>query len=237
LSLARLLDEHRPKRRRDLTREQILAWADAHHAATGRWPNGKSGPVAAAPGETWDKIDQALRHGYSGLPSGSSLARLLRSPRARRRSGFTLGQILAWGRAHHAATGRWPTSRSGPVAAAPGETWKRINYVLVRGSQSLPSGLSLARLFRHPFIWPRPRLTVEQVLAWSEAHRAATGQLPNCATGAIPGAPGETWSNIDKALREGHRGLPSGMTLRELLVGRRDPRPTGHRRGKPSRRA
>ena len=34
-----------------LSVEQILAWADAHHARTGRWPNHKSGPIAEAPDE------------------------------------------------------------------------------------------------------------------------------------------------------------------------------------------
>jgi hypothetical protein len=60
-----------------LTVEQILAWADAHHARTGRWPNTGSGPVASAPGEVWGNINIALAWGYRGLPRGGSLARLL----------------------------------------------------------------------------------------------------------------------------------------------------------------
>ena len=36
-----------------LTIDQILAWADAHHAAHGRWPTITSGPVPAEPGLTW----------------------------------------------------------------------------------------------------------------------------------------------------------------------------------------
>jgi hypothetical protein len=64
---------HRPA----LTVEQILAWADAHHARTGRWPGAHSGPIADAPGETWGKIEGALYDGYRGLPGGDSLAKLL----------------------------------------------------------------------------------------------------------------------------------------------------------------
>jgi hypothetical protein len=60
-----------------LTVEQVLAWADAYRARTGRWPAAGSGPVPKAPGETWAGIDQALRGGGRGLPGGYSLARLL----------------------------------------------------------------------------------------------------------------------------------------------------------------
>jgi hypothetical protein len=67
------MGRHRPP----LTVGQILAWADAHHARTGEWPTAFSGPVADAPGEKWDYLDQALRNGHRGLPGGDSLPRLL----------------------------------------------------------------------------------------------------------------------------------------------------------------
>jgi hypothetical protein len=60
-----------------LTVGQILAWADAHKARTGRWPAAASGPIPGAPGETWVKINAALYVGRRGLPRGSSLSRLL----------------------------------------------------------------------------------------------------------------------------------------------------------------
>jgi hypothetical protein len=71
-----------------LTVEQILAWADAHHARAGAWPACRSGPVPEAPGEAWASIDSALRHGYRGLPGGDSLARLLNRHRGRRGHGW-----------------------------------------------------------------------------------------------------------------------------------------------------
>jgi hypothetical protein len=61
-----------------------LAWADAHHARTGRWPHRYSGLVLEAPGESWDRINGALREGHRGLPGGDSLAKLL----DRHRRGF-----------------------------------------------------------------------------------------------------------------------------------------------------
>ena len=61
-----------------LTIGQVLAWADAHRAATGAWPRASSGTVRDAPHVgTWSAIDQALARGRHGLPGGSSLARLL----------------------------------------------------------------------------------------------------------------------------------------------------------------
>ena len=65
------------RKRAPLTAEQVLAWADAHFARTGRWPSKYSGPLADAPGETWEKINAALSNGYWGLPGGDSLAKLL----------------------------------------------------------------------------------------------------------------------------------------------------------------
>src|SRR5262249_22002209 len=122
----------RPRRRPEpLNIETIRAWAEAHRATTGNWPNALSGPVADAPGETWFNVNQALYKGLRGLPCGSSLRRLLGPPvpgahvyGARPR--LTLTQILAWGDAHYAATGRWPRTNSGAIPGAPGETWKNI---------------------------------------------------------------------------------------------------------------
>jgi hypothetical protein len=77
-----------------LTVEQILAWADAHHASTGRWPHTKSGPVEGAPGEVWATIDSLLAWGRRGLPRGSTLTRLLhehgRRPEGRRGAAMKL---------------------------------------------------------------------------------------------------------------------------------------------------
>ena len=49
------------------TEEQILAWADAHHRQTGKWPIPESGPISDAPEETWYAVNSALkcRHAWS----------------------------------------------------------------------------------------------------------------------------------------------------------------------------
>jgi pyrroloquinoline quinone (PQQ) biosynthesis protein C len=139
--------------RTELTVEQILAWADQHHAHIGRWPRTESGPVCGAAGETWSGLNLALAKGRRGLPAGDTLARLLarerQAGRARRRP-LTVEQILAWADEHHAQLGRWPGENSGRVTAAPREDWNAINRALRQGLRGLPGADSLARLLaRH----------------------------------------------------------------------------------------
>ena len=68
----------RPEDLPPLTLEQILGWADEHHARTGRWPNATSGPVHPMPGETWSGIVRALKRGERGLSVNRPLGDLIR---------------------------------------------------------------------------------------------------------------------------------------------------------------
>jgi hypothetical protein len=117
-----------------LTAARVLAWSDAHRRRIGAWPRARAGPVAAAPGETRRGIDQALRTGQRGLAGGLSLFRLLAERRGVRMRSYApplqRGRILAWARAHRRRTGAWPTAQSGPIAEAPGETWRAVSFAL-----------------------------------------------------------------------------------------------------------
>jgi hypothetical protein len=225
-SLARLLDEHRGVRNpRDLpalTLVQILAWADAHYDAHGEWPSGRAGRVAEAPDEDWGNIDLALRKGFRGLTRGMTLARLLTERRPEQRGRLTIARIRDWADHHRRLTGRWPYACAGSVLAAPDEDWHAINLALRDGRRGLPAGLSLKKLYGRTCDpaaqGRRPWLAVAQVLAWADAHRAAHGRWPTRTSGPIAGAPGEKWVNIDMALRNGRRGLPSGMSLTRLFA-------------------
>ena len=139
-------------RKPPLTVAQILAWADSHRAAHGRWPRTHSGEVGSAPGETWYAVDGALRAGCRGLPGGSSLARLLAAkrqvPNPKRLPPLTEGGILAWADAHRRRTGEWPKVKSGPVMGEPGETWYKLDLSLCLGLRGLPGGDTLRRLLR-----------------------------------------------------------------------------------------
>jgi hypothetical protein len=64
----------------------------------------------------------------------------------------------------------------------------------------------------------KPRLSVEQILAWADAHRQRTGCWPRPDSGPIRQAPSENWGAINAALCRGLRGLPGGDCLSRLLV-------------------
>ncbi len=152
-SLGRLLAQRRGYRYQPdlpiMTEALILDWADAHFDRTGCWPFVRSGPIVDAPGETWNRVDNALIRGQRGLPGGNSLADLLQKHQRRRNfmnlPPLTPPQILRWAKAHFRRTGRWPTVRSGPIVEAPGETWCGVHGALVAGRRGLSGGSSLAR--------------------------------------------------------------------------------------------
>jgi hypothetical protein len=79
---------------------------------------------------------------------------------------------------------------------------------------------------------PPPPLTVGQILAWADAHKARVGRWPTAASGPVAGAPGEVWAHINNALARGNRGLPRGGSLVRLLArhGRAAARPAGEGR-------
>jgi hypothetical protein len=230
ISLAVLLALERGVRNQtsipDLTRKQILAWADAHHRRTGKWPTQLSGSIPESPADTWMAVDMALRAGNRGLRRGSSLARLLAARRGRRNHvdlpPLSKKKILAWAHQHHARTRRWPTRHSGPVVDAPGERWDLINNALYAGYRGLAGGSSLVRLLMQkrgvrndPL--PLGPLTEEQIRRWAARHLERTGSLPKYYSGPIADAPDETWGGVDNAFQKGRRGLTRGCSLAKLL--------------------
>jgi hypothetical protein len=229
-SLARLLNEHRGVRHSKLlpplTQEQVLAWADAHHEQTGRWPRRGDGPIAGTDGETWHAVESALVNGGRGLPGGSSLAQLLSEARGvrniHRLPDLTVPQVLAWADSHHARTGRWPIAKSGPIPEAPGEPWHGVDNALARGRRGLPGGSSLPRLLQEHRgarnLKDLPRWTFRRIQELARAHYQRTGKWPTCSSGPVADAPGETWQAIDTALRVGVRGLARGSSLRHVLA-------------------
>jgi hypothetical protein len=233
--------------RRLLTVEQILGWADEHQARTGSWPKIETRDGGSLPlGEKWRNLDRALREGTRGLAGGSSLPRLLdrergvRNPKGLRL--LTEELIVRWARAHYRCSGEWPDLNAGPVGRTNGEQWKNIDAALRQGSRGLPGGDSLGKLLaRRMGVRTRaatPRLTVEMILRWADAHRAVRGRWPGVHCGPVLSAPGETWVAVNDALWRGTRGLPGGDSLFRLLVrhGRRDRRQQNTGREGPERR-
>lgn len=65
---------------------------------------------------------------------------------------------------------------------------------------------------------PGPLLTVSAILEAADAHRAQDGRLPTVRSArvALP-AGAASWKQVDRALREGWKGLPGGSSLARLL--------------------
>jgi hypothetical protein len=211
---------------------QILEWADAYYAQKGCYPRAGAGTVPGAPGESWGRINTALRYGFRSLPGGTTLKRLLAKHRGidanRKLPELSIAQILAWADAFHQAHGEWPTEASGPVEGALAITWAAIGVCLRKGGRGLEGGTTLRFLLtQHRGALERyksPPLTVEQILAWADDYRATHGCWPNPMAGRVAGTRRETWGSIDRALRQGRRGLPAGSALGLLLARHRDAR-------------
>ena len=192
---------------RQLTVEQILTWADAYHATNGRWPIAAPVSIAGVPGESWARIDQALRRRERGLSGYSSLARLLAACRgAGNLTGpprLRVDHILAWADSYHAAHGRWPIAAPVAVAVAPEESWEAIDQALRQGERGLPAGSSLTRLLaeRRGTRNRKGPPPLDQILAWADAFHAAHGRWPIAAPIPVAEAPEESWEKIDQALR------------------------------------
>jgi len=209
-----------------LTVSQILALADTHHRLYRAWPHGDYHRVIGLRGENWRKLDNALRLGLRGLPGGSSLARLLAEKRGVRNLGqlpkLTQKQILVWADAWRHRAGTWPTSESGLIPTAGGETWKSVDHALRLGSRGLAGGSSLARLLEARRevrnIQSLPRLSEKQILAWADAYHTKQRKWPTIKSGGVTQAPGETWSGINTALVGGRRGFRGGFSLPRLLA-------------------
>jgi hypothetical protein len=235
-SLARVLAEHRevanPADRPRLTVKEILAWADAHHARTGRWPGreDRQEQIPGSVGETWGSVTSALAIGLRGLPRGVSLPGLMAKHRGVRNVArlprLTIKQVLAWADAFRARTGRWPTDRSSPqtIPGTRGEQWRNVNAALHQGRRGFPGGYSLAQLLaEHRGVRNHmrlPRLSIQQILTWADAFHAKTGTWPtrDCSPQLIDGTHDERWSSVAKALWSGNRGLPGGSSLARLLA-------------------
>jgi superfamily II DNA or RNA helicase len=232
-TLAKLLAEKRgvrnPRSLPNLTIERILQWADEHYKKTGKWPNMKSGKVQGAPSEKWMNIHASLYAGTRGFPGDSSLAQLLAEKRGVRNPKdlpeLTIERVLEWADDHHEKTGKWPNRKSGILYGNPGETWGRINEYLYAGGRGLPGGSSLPNLLmekrgvRNPK--NLPDLTIESILKWADEHYKKTGKRPNANSGVVLSAPEENWQSVTNAIARGGRGLPSGLSMAQLLASKR----------------
>jgi hypothetical protein len=208
-----------------LTEDKIWKVAKAWKERTGKWPTLiTKGEIPELPGNTWIGVNAALSGGYRGLPGGSSLGALLASKGVLNRSSrvaLTEDKIWKVAKAWEKRTGKWPTSDTkGEIPELPGPTWATLNAALRWGSRGFPGGSSLSALLASRGVWnqcSKITLTEDQVWKVVRAWKERTGKWPTLETkGEIPEFIGATWAGINKALRDGRRGLPGGITLSGL---------------------
>jgi hypothetical protein len=213
-----------------LTASQILKWADAYKASTGRWPKGKSLDPIDGTADTWATVAAALRGGKRGLKK-VSLADLLAKYRGVRNHlrapAFTVAQILRWADRHKRETGAWPIAESGSIVGVKGEKWANVQAALSQGTRGMAGGDSLARLLeRERGVQNRLNptdLTVHQILEWADGFLEKEGKWPSAHSGSIDGTD-ETWSGVNASLERGKRGLKGGSSLAKLLAQERGTR-------------
>src|SRR5258708_33031320 len=71
---------------------------------------------------------------------------------------------------------------------------------------------------------PVPEITIDDVLAWADAHFAGHGRWPHAHSGPLPHGPLLNWRQVDNALRYGSFGLDKGSSLAKLLSAQRGAR-------------
>jgi hypothetical protein len=226
--LAQLLADERDFRNimnlPDLSIAQILRWADAYREAHGSWPDDRSGPIAGTAGETWRTVIDALFGGKRGLKK-STLQQVLARHRGRRNHmllpPYDEKTILRWADRYFARHGQWPRVHSGPVPGRRNDTWFKVSTALSVGLRGLPGGSSLAKLLMEKrgarYHAHRPAFSRTMIRKWAAAYKKKHGKLPSRESGRIAGSDGDTWRNVDLALRNGGRGLPGGSTLARFL--------------------
>jgi hypothetical protein len=69
-----------------------------------------------------------------------------------------------------------------------------------------------------------PELSEALILLWCDDFHRRNGRWPKQDSGPVPAALGENWRALDVALRNGHRGLPGGSSLAQLLAKHRGTR-------------
>jgi hypothetical protein len=73
-------------------------------------------------------------------------------------------------------------------------------------------------------MYTKKKVTISQILKWADDHHRRTGSWPKLASGPVVGAPEENWGSLNRALKDGRRGLAGNTTLAQLLADKRGAR-------------
>jgi hypothetical protein len=176
--------------------------------------------------ENWSTINGALNHGCRRLPGNDSIAKLLerngRKTNLLNQHNLTEDIILEACDKYNTITGKWPIAITKDlVPGLPNETWKSIESALRYGYRGLLGKCSLAKLLHKNGRKLNKReqsLDENYILTACDKYYKKNGMWPTQRTkDPVPGLSGESWKNIQQALRSGLRGLPGNSSLAQLL--------------------
>ena len=218
-----------------LTEEKIIEAAFEQFKDTGKWPTNKDSEskIPLLPGDNWTAINQAGQSGLRSLEKGRTLAKILEPTKLLHGSkvkGSLLieEEIIKAAIEHFDKTGKWPTcaDSTSKIPLLPGDTWAAINDAGRGGFRNLEKGRTLAVIlnpikvkYGSKVITQGGTLIVEKIIKAAIQHFDKTGNWPTSADSQseIPLLPGDNWSAINSAGKNGGRSLEKGRTLSKIL--------------------
>lgn len=191
----------------EFSEEMVEQYARAYKKKHGKVPS-KSGTECLPDGWTWNAINQRLGGGLRKflIEKGIAIAK----------EQFSVEMVERCAQAYKEEHGKPSSQRSGSKCLPEGWTWGTID------SRLRSTGSSLGQFLVECGIKSdKPPLTEEQIASWAKDYFEKHGRTPSQLSGKAK--EGLTWSAINSALQNGHRGLPGGKSLCDFLLGKIGP--------------
>lgn len=217
----------------------ILISAVMHHQETGFWPKATAtGDVLYGPmrGTSWSKIDKNISRGLVKIDGITSLHTFLApykeidgitvediidsAPKYTEKS-LHVSDIIKGAKEHFSETKKWPSCHdytlisSGPLE---GESWGTIDKHLRDGGRTLSGGTSLFKLLDKNGL--SINISIESIIKAAEAQYKKEDKWPSTSDNReIKMGPlkGKSWKAIANGFYRGDFGLPTDITLPEIL--------------------
>lgn len=169
----------------------------------------------------WIDEWRSYSDGYNLKPRAeSSLGLFTRTP-------LTDDDIAKWIVSYKDDNGKYPINSSGKVEYADSNeplTWRAVDQIFRCGFRGVAGDRTLAQFIAKRFEkinhTNQKRYDLELLKNWIVDFHIKHGHYPNQRSGKVEGTNEKygnpTWSSINRCLKKGHRGVPRGMSLKQL---------------------
>ena len=215
----------------------IVKAAIQHFKNTGKWPTQRdsTSEIPLLPGDNWTAINAAGKNGCRNLEKGRTLSKILEPIKVKygykvKAKGGPLTEevIIKAAIEHFDKIGKWPTNKDSEskIPLLPGDNWTAINAAGRAGCRNLAKGRTLAKILKPIKEQYGTKvsavggpLTEEVIVNAAIQHFKNTGKWPTQrdSTSEIPLLPGDNWTAINAAGKNGCRNLEKGRTLSKIL--------------------